>query len=135
MEQDIRMDFNEREITIFYKPGIKKDTNTYTLARQVSSHIREIDVMKDKVTPTQLKEIVDMLGVDVEKLIERDSDTYREQFHDKDFDESGWIDVLAKNPDMMRTPIVFKGKKGIIIETPSNVLKLDESRGRNEVSN
>lgn len=135
MDSETRMNFNDREIVIFYKPDIKKDTNTYAMAKQLTEHIREINVMKDRVTQTQLKEIIDILGVGVEEIIERESDAYKKQFQGKSFDEMQWIDVLVQNPEMIRTPIVFKGKRGIIIETPSNVLKLDESKGKNEVDN
>ena len=133
MDQNTPMEFKEREVLIIYKPKEKKDTNTYVLAKQLSEHIREIDVFKDKLTQTQLKEIIDMLGVGVEELIERDSDTYRETYKDKAFDEMGWIDVLIKNPDLLKTPIVFKGKKGVIISTPSNVLSLDPEHSTKRV--
>lgn len=128
MAQNTPIEFNEREITILYKPDIKKDSNTYVLASQISNHIREIDVLKEKLTSTQLKEILDMLGRPVEDLIERDSDIYKKMYKDKDFDEAGWLSVLVQNPDLLRTPIVFKGKKGILIETPSNVLSLDPEK-------
>lgn len=128
MAQNSPFQFNEREITIFYKPQIKKDSNTYVLASQISEHIRDIDVLKVKLTSTQLKEIVDMLGLPIEDLIERDSDIYKEMYKDKAFDEADWLAVLVQNPDLLRTPIVFKGKKGILIETPSNVLSLDPEK-------
>ena len=129
MAQNTPIEFKDREILILYKPKIKKDNNTYALARQLSDHIREVDVFKDKLTPTQLKEVVDMLGVNIEDIIERDSDTYKEHYKDKAFDEADWIEILVQNPDLLRTPIVFKGKKGVLIETPSNVLKLDPEKG------
>lgn len=125
MDQKVPMEFKDREILIIYKPKEKKDTNTYVLAKQLSEHIREIDVFKDKITPTQLKEVLDKLGVGVEELIEKDSDSFRQDYHDKELDEIGWLNVLVQNPDLLKTPIVFLGKKGVIIQTPSNVLSLD----------
>jgi len=44
------MEFSDKEIVIFYKPDIKKDNNTYVLASQITSHIRDIDVLKEKLT-------------------------------------------------------------------------------------
>lgn len=133
MESDTSMEFNEREVVIFYKPEIKKDSNTYAMAKQITEHIRDVNVLKEPITPTQLKEIVDLLEVGVDQLIEKESEIYKKQFEDKVFDEMQWIEVLVRNPDMLKTPIVFKGKKGIIIETPSNVLQLDEGHGSGEV--
>ncbi len=127
------MEFKDREILIFYKPKEKKDHNTYVLATQLSDQIREVDVLKDKITPTQLKEIIDKLGVKVDDLIERESEIYEKVYKDKAFDEAGWIDVLVRNPDLLKTPIVFKGKKGVLIETPSNVLSLDPEHSTKRV--
>lgn len=132
MAQSTPMEFKEREIVIFYKPNIKKDSNTYVLASQISNHIRDIDVLKEKLTSTQLKKIIDLLGLPIEDLIERDSDIYKRMYQDKAFDEAGWLSVLVQNPDLLRTPIVFKGKKGMLIETPSNVLSLDEEKNIKE---
>ena len=132
MAQSAPMEFKEREIVIFYKPNIKKDSNTYVLASQISNHIRDIDVLKEKLTSTQLKKIIDLLGLPIEDLIERDSDIYKRMYQDKAFDEAGWLSVLVQNPDLLRTPIVFKGKKGMLIETPSNVLSLDEEKNIKE---
>lgn len=132
MAKSAPMEFSDKEIVIFYKPDIKKDNNTYVLASQITSHIRDIDVLKEKLTSTQLKKVVDMLGLPIEDLIERDSDIYKRMYKDKVFDEAGWLAVMVQNPDLLRTPIVFKGKKGILIETPSNVLSLDEERNIKE---
>jgi arsenate reductase len=132
MAKSAPMEFSDKEIVIFYKPDIKKDNNTYVLASQITSHIRDIDVLKEKLTSTQLKKVVDMLGLPIEDLIERDSDIYKSMYHDKAFDEAGWLSVLVQNPDLLRTPIVFKGKKGILIETPSNVLSLDDEKNIKE---
>lgn len=133
MAQNTPMEFNDREILILYKPKEKKDHNTYVLAKQISEHINEIDVLKDKITPTQLKEIIDKLGVGVDDIIERESEIYNKVYKDKAFDEAGWIDVLVQNPDLLKTPIVFKGRKGVVIQTPSNVLSLDEEHSSKKV--
>lgn len=133
MAQSTSMEFNDREILILYKPQEKKDHNTYVMAKQISNHIHEIDVLKQKLTPTQLKEIIDKLGVKVEDIIERESEVYNEVYKDKAFDEAGWIDILIQNPDLLKTPIVFKGKRGLVIQTPSNVLSLEEDPSSNKV--
>lgn len=123
------MEFSEREITLLFKPGVKKDKNTYVLASQITPHIKQIDVFKDKLTETQLLTIVAMLGIDVEKIVERESDLYKEKYDGKSFDTQGWVQVLVQNPELIKTPIAIKGKKAMLIETPSNVMDLDPDNG------
>jgi arsenate reductase (glutaredoxin) len=127
------MNLNNREILMYYKPHVKKDKNTYVLAQQVSTHIHDINVLKNPPTETQLKEIVDKLGIPIEEMIETESDVYKEKYEDKNFSTMEWITVLVKNPDMIKTPIVFKGKKGLLVKTPSNVLELDPKHGYSDL--
>jgi arsenate reductase len=127
------MQFNDRELIIFWKPDQKKDKNTLNLAKQVSNHIRDIDVYTESVTATQLTEILGLLNLPIEKLIEKESDEYKKNFQDKDLEDTEWIKAMTNKPELIKTPIVFLGKKGMIIETPSNVLSLDPNHGYNSL--
>jgi arsenate reductase (glutaredoxin) len=128
------MMLNDREILLYYKPEIKKDKNTYVLASQISNHINTVNVLKEDLSETQLREILLLLKVPVEKLIEKESEVYKKEYNDKDLDEDSWILAMSKNPDLIKTPIAFMGKRGYIIETPSNVLKLDPKDGYNDLN-
>lgn len=127
------MEKNNREIILYYKPAVKKDKNTYVMASQITSHIREIDVLKDTPTETQMMTILTQLGIDVEDLIERESEVYKEKYEGKSFDVQGWIQVLVQNPDMIKTPIAIKGNRAMLVETPSNILDLDPEHGYNDL--
>jgi arsenate reductase (glutaredoxin) len=128
------MMLNDREILLYYKPEIKKDKNTYVLASQISNHINTVNVLKEDLSETQLREILLLLKVPVEKLIEKESEVYKKEYNEKDLDEDSWILAMSKNPDLIKTPIAFMGKRGYIIETPSNVLKLDPKDGYNDLN-
>ncbi len=127
------MEFNDRQVLIFYKPEEKKDKNTYDLAMQLSKHIRDIDVTKDKITETQLIEVLDRLGRSPKDLVDKSSDTYISKYQDMDLTDDDWLKALIHNPDMLFTPIVFLGKRGMLIDTPSRVLDLDPTRGYNDL--
>ena len=128
------MQFNEREVLLLYKQGIKKDKNAYHMAKQVSEHVNDIDVIKTPLTETQLREILLRLNTPIEQMIERDSDVFKKEYKDVDLDEDGWIKAMAKNPDLIKTPIAFKGKRGMIVQTPSNILELDPKQGYNDLT-
>jgi arsenate reductase (glutaredoxin) len=126
------MEFNKRQVTIFYKPAEKKDRNTYDLAMQLSKHIREIDVMKDKITETQLIELLNHLKRSPTDLVDKSSDTYIKKYDGVDLTDDDWVKALIANPDMIFTPIVFLGDRGILVDTPSRVLDLDPTHGFND---
>ena len=128
------LDFNEKEIWLFYKPGKKKDKNTYNLAKQISEHVNDFDITKNPPTETQLKEILMLLNLNAEDIVETDSDIFVEKYKDAQLDETQWIKAMVKEPDLIKTPIAFKGKRGIVIDTPSSVLDLDPKRGYNSLN-
>ncbi|MDQ3392521.1 MAG: hypothetical protein M3512_00145 [Bacteroidota bacterium] len=127
------MEKSNREITLYYKPAIKKDKNTLAMATQITPHIREVDVLKDTPTETQMMTILAQLGIDVEDIIERESEVYKEEYDGKSFDVQGWVQVLVQNPEMIKTPIAIRGNRAILVETPSNILDLDPEKGYNDL--
>jgi arsenate reductase len=125
------METNKREAIIYWNPGEKRDKNTYNMVQQLTEHIRDIDVTKNMPTQTQLLEILGKLDRHAEDLVDKDSTPYKSQYKDVEMDEQQWIKALQANPEMLYTPIVFLGDKGMIVDTPSRVLDLDPSHGFN----
>jgi arsenate reductase len=126
------MEYNKREAIIYWKPDIKRDKNTYNMVKQLTEHIREIDVRKNMPTETQLIEIISRLDRRAEDLVDKDSDPFKKEFHKVDLSEEEWLKALVANPEMLYTPIVFLGERGMIVDTPSRVLDLDPTQGFND---
>lgn len=126
------MEFNKREALIIWNPDQKRDKNTYNMVKQLTEHIREIDITKQKITQTQLLEILGKLDRRAEDLVDKDSDPFKSQFHSVDLEEEGWLEAISANPDMLYTPIVFLGDRGMIVDNPSRVLDLDPNHGFND---
>ena len=126
------MEYNKREAIIYWKPEVKRDKNTYNLVKQLTEHINDVDVMKNMPNQRQLIEIIDKLGRRAEDLVDKDSTTFKKKFHDVDLEEEEWLKALVANPEMLYTPIVFLGERGMIVDTPSRVLDLDPSHGFND---
>lgn len=127
------MDFNDRQVLIFYKPEEKKDKNTYDLAMQLSEHIRSINVLKDKITETQLIEVLNKLDRKPTDLVDKSSDAYINKYQNVDLTDDDWLKALIADPEMLFTPIVFYGKRGMLVDTPSRVLDLDPTHGYNDL--
>ncbi len=125
------LNLNDKEIWLFYKPGRKKDKNTLNLAKQVSEHINNRDVTQDPPTETQLQEILQLLDRPITDLVDRDSEPFKKQYEDSDLTDDQWLKAISNDPDLLKTPIAFKGKRGIIVDTPSDVLDLDPNKGYN----
>lgn len=128
------MEFNKREVTLYYKPNVKKDKNTYDLAKQLSSKVNDIDVTQNTPNQRMLIEIIDKLNGRVTDLIDKDSDPYKRTYYDRDMSDEDWLLALQRNPDMLYTPIAFFGDRGMLVDTPSRVLDLDPKHGFNDLA-
>ena len=126
------MEYNKREAIIYWKPNVKRDKNTYNMVKQLTEHINDVDVTKNMPNQRQLIEIIDKLGRRAEDLVDKDSTTFKGKFHDVNLEEEEWLKALVANPEMLYTPIVFLGDRGMIVDTPSRVLDLDPSHGFND---
>lgn len=123
------MEFDPKEITLIYNFDKQGDREAIAYAKQMAANVNEVDISKNPLTERQLAQLIDKLGVSVEKLIDNKSDIYKEKYEGKDMEESDWLGVLKHNPNLMKTPIGILGEKSIICDLPSHILSLDEGQG------
>lgn len=119
--------FEPHTLTIIYKGNVRSDQEALGYAQPVREHIMEIDITKTPLTRLQIKEIADQLKVAVEDLVDTESDLYRDEYTDKSFAEDNWLTILVHNPELVRTPIVFLGENGKIIESGRDIIKFGAS--------
>ncbi len=118
------MNLNEQTVTIYYKGNNRSDKEALGYARPLRNHSHEVDITKDPMTSTQLMEIASLLGVDIEALVDKESDYYEENYKGMSFDTNNWLTIMTQNPEIIKTPIVFVGERGMIVESGRDVIKL-----------
>ena len=118
------MNLNEQTVTIFYKGDSRSDKEALGYARPLRNHSHEVDILKDNLTSTQLMEISELLNVDIEALVDKESDLYHEKYQGMSFDTNNWLTVMTQNPELIKTPIVFVGERGMIVESGRDVIQL-----------
>ncbi len=115
---------SERQITVFYNSNSDKAKQTLAYARTHGLAIEEIDVLKHHFTGTQITEMAFRLGIEVNELVNQEHFKYRKKFNFKDFSSEDWITMIQNHPDILKQPIVFWGSKTILVETPTDILKI-----------
>ena len=53
-----------------------------------------------------------------------ESELYKKSLQNVNYDEADWLQVLTEHPELLKTPIVERGSEILIVETPTDVLKL-----------
>ena len=116
--------FPDHQATVFFNSKKGRDAEALVYARELAPSVREHDVFRTPLTETQLKEITRLLAVDVEHLVDKTSPRYNKEYVGKEFSDADWLLAMVHNPDLMKTPIVFLGRRGIICDIPSQALRL-----------
>ncbi len=115
---------SERQITLIYNPKSVRAKQTLAYTRAEGHPIREINISKTKLTGTQIAELADKLNCKIEDLVNQSHPAYRKQFGHHDFSENDWIKMMQHHPEIMKQPIAMRGNITILIETPTDIIKI-----------
>lgn len=114
---------SEYEIVLFYNPNSPTSEKTLSYAKGEGIPVRDVDILKNQFTGTQLEEIAERLGLKVGGLINKDHSEF-ESYKDADFSDDDWIKILRKNPRLIIEPIAIRGNQAIFVKTPSDLSRL-----------
>lgn len=111
------MNVSPKEMLIIYNSGKLKDRKTLGYAQALKDvKVKTIDVQKDALTETQLRRIAMDLDVQPEKLIDKQSASFRKHMTGVNVSDSNISKILRKYPTMIHTPIVLYDKGGDFVD-------------------
>lgn len=109
---------------IYYSSESSIGKQTYGYVNASFKELLGIDVMKNQVTGTQWKDIAEHLNMSISDLIDKEHPIFNENYDkDTNLDETGWIKVLNKHPEVLNYPIVILEDKYLQIKNPSDIAK------------
>lgn len=114
---------SEREIILFYNPNSPSGKSTFAYAKGEGFPVRDVDILKQEFTGTQLEEIAERLHVLIDGLVNKDHPDF-EKYKDDDFSDNDWIKILRKNPELIKEPIAIRGHQAMFVKTPSDLSRL-----------
>lgn len=114
---------SEHEIVLFYDPNKPSAEKTLGFAKGEGFPVRDVDILKNKFTGTQLEELAERLHVGIDGLVNKDHPDFV-TYKDDDFSDDDWIKILRKNPKLIKEPIAIRGHQAMFVETPSDLSRL-----------
>lgn len=127
------MQFHPNEIFLYYDPSTNTGKQTRAYASSISKNVNTLDSTKTKLTATLWKEIVNMISLKPKDLLDKSRSDYQDLVKGNTFTMTGWLDVLAKNPQMLKAPIAIYKNKAMLCQKPTDILKLDERKSQAKV--
>jgi arsenate reductase len=115
---------SDRQITLFYSSKSSRAKQTLAYAKAEGLPIQEIDILKTKLTGTQIVELAERLNLLVADLINQEHPTYTSNFEHHNFSTTDWIKMIQHKPGIMKQPIALRGDTTILVETPTDIIKI-----------
>lgn len=115
---------SERQITLYYNSNSTRAKKTFAYAKAEGLPIQDIDILKNPLTGTQIVELAGRLDVLVKDLVNQEHSSYKHRFEHHDFSSEDWIKMIQHNPEIMKQPIALRGNKAILVETPTDIIKI-----------
>ncbi|MBC8755892.1 hypothetical protein H2O64_14535 [Kordia sp. YSTF-M3] len=115
---------SDRQITLFYSTKSVRAKQTLAYAKAEGLPIQEIDILKTRLTGTQIAELADRLNLEIKELVNQEHPVYTSHFEHHNFSSEDWIKMIRHNPEIMKQPIALRGDKTILVETPTDIIKI-----------
>lgn len=115
---------SERQITLFYHSKSRRAKQTLAYAKAEGLAIQRINILKTPLTGTQIAELAYRLGIEIKDLVNQDHPAYMKRFDYHDFSSEDWITMIKNHPEIMKQPIALRGDKTILVETPTDIIKI-----------
>lgn len=115
---------SNREIILYYSSTSVRAKQTLAYAKAEGLPIAEIDILKNKLTGTQIVELADRLHIEVADLVNQEHPAYKKHFEHHSFSTDDWIKMIQHNPEIMKQPIALRGNKTILVETPTDIINI-----------
>lgn len=113
------------ELVLIYNSDTQVGKSTYDNAMETDLKLKDIDLSKRQITPTQWLEIASALDKHISELIDKERDGYEHLFSEEhDYDEMGWVQLLEHHPKLLVNPIAMHGSKIRLIYSPSEILNI-----------
>lgn len=115
---------SNRQITLFYSSKSVRAKQTLAYAKAEGLPIQEIDILRAKLTGTQIVELANRLHIEVADLINQEHPSYKSNFEHHNFSTNDWIKMIQHHPEIMKQPIALRGDTTILVETPTDIIRI-----------
>ncbi|NKI27612.1 hypothetical protein HCG49_13660 [Arenibacter sp. 6A1] len=115
---------SDRQITLYYSSKSTRAKQTLAYAKAEGLPIQEIDILKTPLTGTQIVELATRLNIPVCDLVNQEHSSYSSQFEHHNFSTDDWIKMIRHHPEIMKQPIALRGDLTILVETPTDIIKI-----------
>lgn len=120
------MKTHSREILIYYHPESSDHRKTVAHAQGLTNHLKTFAFGQTPSTSTSWQMILKSLEAHPKDLLNKAHPFYQQHIRGREFNMTSWLNILARNPDMIKAPIAIRGNRAILCSNPTDIYKLME---------
>jgi arsenate reductase len=110
--------------TIYHNPRCSKSRAALAILTGHGIDPVVIEYLKTPPTSSDLRSILDKLGMRPAQLVRKSEDLYKAKFSNRTMNDEEWLKALVKHPVLIERPIVIRGNRAIIGRPPEKVEEL-----------
>ena len=120
------MEIAQKEILFIYNSNDLQDRQALAYAKSLPDYkIKELDLQKESLTETQVKQIADLLEIEPVLLIDQNSQIYQQSYSSAELTSNGALKAMASEPVLIKTPIAIYNDRAVPIRSPYHLVKKD----------
>ncbi len=109
---------------IYHNNRCGKSRNTLAILKEKGVEINVVEYLNNPLSATELKRIIDLLGIKPIDLIRKGEAVFKENYKGKELNDDEWIQAMVEHPILIERPIVEVNGKAVIGRPPENVLDI-----------
>ena len=98
---------NYHKMKIYHNPRCTKSRIALKAITDRGIKVEIVEYLKNPITEEELANILQILKVDIQKIIRKNEKIFKESFKGKTLTEKEWITVLCANPKLIQRPILI----------------------------
>lgn len=111
-------------IQIYHNNRCSKSRQALQLLQDKAQEIEVIEYLKNPPTAEELRQLLQKLGMPLEKLLRKSETVFKELYKGKSLSDEEWIQAMVSHPVLIERPIVVKGNKAVVGRPLANVAEL-----------
>ncbi len=118
------MKTHQREILIYYHHNSSDHRKTVAHAKGLTKHLKTFAFGQTPSTSTSWQMILKALDAHPKELLNKAHPFYQQHIRGREFDKVSWLNILARNPELIKAPIAIRGNRAVICTQPTDIYQL-----------
>ncbi|MAB56629.1 MAG: arsenate reductase (glutaredoxin) [Aequorivita sp.] len=110
--------------TLYHNPRCSKSRQALQLLEEEGETIEIVKYLENPPTHQELKQVIELLGIDPIELVRKQEAEWRENYKGKNLTNEEVIDAMIQHPKLIERPIAIKGTHAIVGRPPEKVLDI-----------